>query len=198
MTSEERWVIAGLGNPGPWFTKTRHNAGFLVIDRLARRHGAEFRWYGTKCRLAEIDIDGRRVILVKPQWFINLSGNPVASVLRTYDVPVERLAVVHDDLAFRFGAVRIKRGGGAGGHNGVRSVTEALGTRHYTRLRFGLGRPPKGQQTGKYVLRKFPEPERSALPAVLDRCADAIEALVVRGLDKTQTELHSAPGAGEE
>lgn len=192
VTSDECWVVAGLGNPGPWFRGTRHNAGFLVADHLARRHGAAFRWHRARCRLAEIDVDGRRVILAEPQWFMNLSGGPVATVLQAYGVPAERLLVVHDDLDFRFGAVRMKRGGGAGGHNGLRSVSEALGTTHYARLRFGIGRPPKGQKTGQYVLQKFMESERTALPSLLERCADTVEALVVHGLDKAQTALHTA------
>ncbi|MFI9724289.1 aminoacyl-tRNA hydrolase [Streptomyces sp. NPDC052396] len=192
MASDERWVIAGLGNPGPWFRKTRHNAGFLVVDRLAERYGVAFKWYGTQCRLAEIEVDGRRVILAKPQRFMNLSGNPVAAVMRAHDVPAERLLVVHDELAFAFGAVRMKRGGGAGGHNGLRSVSEALGNQHYARIRFGIGRPPKGQTIGKFVMRRFSESEQSGMPALLDRCADIAEACVVHGLDKAQTELHTA------
>ncbi|MFF4402992.1 aminoacyl-tRNA hydrolase [Streptomyces sp. NPDC001404] len=192
MTSDECWVVAGLGNPGPWFGGTRHNAGFLAVDHLARRHGAAFRWHRARCRLAEIEVDGRRVILAKPQWFINLSGSPVAAVLQAYGVPAERLLVVYDDMAFRFGAVRMKRGGGAGGHNGVRSVTEALGTQDYARFRFGIGRPPQGQKAGQFVLQNFSESERTGLPSLLDRCADTVEALVVHGLDKAQTALHTA------
>ncbi|MFB7668539.1 aminoacyl-tRNA hydrolase [Kitasatospora sp. NPDC056138] len=191
MKSDERWLIAGLGNPGPWFRRTRHNAGFLAVDRLAERHGAKFRLHGARCRVAEIDIDGRRVLLAKPQWFINLSGNPVATVLRSHGIPTERLLVVQDDLDFPFGTVRLKRGGGPGGHNGPRSVNKALGTHDYIRLRFGIGRPPKGQTIGSFVMKEFSQAEQADLPALLDRCADAVEALVARGLSKAQDALHS-------
>ncbi|AUY52279.1 aminoacyl-tRNA hydrolase [Streptomyces sp. CB01881] len=185
------WVVAGLGNPGPWFRRTRHNAGFLVVDRLAERHGARFRLRGLGTRVAEIEVEGRRVVLAKPQWFINLSGRPVAGLLRRHGVPAERLLVVQDDLDFPFGAGRLKRGGGPGGHNGARSVTNALGTRDYVRLRFGVGRPPKGQTIGNFVLQEFSADEQAGLPALLDRCAEAAETLVVRGLNRAQDMLHA-------
>ncbi|MFI9271004.1 aminoacyl-tRNA hydrolase [Kitasatospora sp. NPDC052896] len=192
MKAEERWLVAGLGNPGPWFGGTRHNAGFLVVDRLAERHGARFKLRGISCRVAEIEVDGRRVVLAKPLWFINLSGRPVVSVLRAHGVPTERLLVVQDELDFPFGVIRLKRGGGPGGHNGARSVGDVLGTRDFLRLRFGLGRPPKGQPVGKFVLQEFSPAEQAALPTLLDRCANAVEALVVRGLNRAQDALHTA------
>ncbi|GAA2266127.1 MULTISPECIES: aminoacyl-tRNA hydrolase [Kitasatospora] len=192
MRSDERWLVVGLGNPGPWFTGTRHNAGFLAVDRLAERYGAKFRLRKARYGAAEIEVDGRLVVLAKPQWFINLSGNPVVTALRTYGVPTERLVVVQDDLDFPFGVIRLKRGGGPGGHNGARSVGNALGTRDYTRLRFGIGRPPKGQTIGTFVMKEFSQSERTELPALLDRCADTVEALVTRGLGQAQTQLHSA------
>ncbi|WP_406197390.1 aminoacyl-tRNA hydrolase [Kitasatospora sp. NBC_01560] len=192
------WVVAGLGNPGPWFRRTRHNAGFLVVDRLAERHGARFRLRGLGHRVAEIEVDGRQVVLAKPQWFINLSGRPVAGLLRRYGVPAGRLLVVQDDLDFPFGAARLKHGGGPGGHNGVRSVSEVLGTRDYVRLRFGVGRPPKGQRVNDFVLKPFSAAEEAAVPALLDRCAEAAEAaetLVTRGLNRAQDALNvSAAG----
>ncbi|MER7579061.1 aminoacyl-tRNA hydrolase [Kitasatospora sp. NPDC097691] len=185
------WLIAGLGNPGPWFRQTRHNAGFLAVDRLAERHGARFRRRGLATLVAEIEVDGRPVLLAKPLWFINLSGRPVAALLRRYGVPMERLVVVQDDLDFAFGSARLKRGGGPGGHNGVRSVGEVLGTRDFVRLRFGVGRPPKGQSVGDFVLKKFSDEELAAMPGELDRCADAVETLVRLGLNRAQDALHT-------
>ncbi|MFD0403402.1 aminoacyl-tRNA hydrolase [Kitasatospora sp. NPDC127121] len=184
------WLIAGLGNPGPWFRLTRHNAGFLTVERLAERYGARFRRRGIGALVAEIEVDGHRVVLAKPQWFINLSGRPVSGLLRRYGVPVEHLVVVQDDLDFAFGTGRLKRGGGPGGHNGVRSVGEVLGTPDFVRLRFGIGRPPKGQSAGDFVLKKFSDHEQAALPGVLDRCADALDTLVRRGLNRAQDALN--------
>ncbi|MGW1073083.1 aminoacyl-tRNA hydrolase [Streptomyces sp. NPDC002537] len=192
MNSDECWLVAGLGNPGPWFRGTRHNAGFLVVDRLAERHGATFRLHKVRSRVAETEIGGRRVILAEPQWFINLSGSPVVTVMRNYGIPADRLLVVQDDLDFPFGDIRLKRGGGPGGHNGQRSVINALGTRECMRLRFGIGRPPKGRTIGKFVLEEFSEDERTELPTLLDRCADTVETLVLHGLDRAQRELHAA------
>ncbi|MFH8382578.1 aminoacyl-tRNA hydrolase [Kitasatospora sp. NPDC018058] len=189
-TADAPWLIAGLGNPGPWFRLTRHNAGFLTVDRLAERHGARFRRRGLATLVAEIEVDGRRVLLAKPLWFINLSGRPVAALLRRYGVPVERLVVVQDDLDFAYGSGKLKRGGGPGGHNGVRSVGEVLGTRDFIRLRFGIGRPPKGQSIGDHVLKKFSDDELAAMPGVLDRCADALETLVRLGLNRAQDALN--------
>ncbi|MFJ9611335.1 aminoacyl-tRNA hydrolase [Kitasatospora sp. NPDC101176] len=190
MTTDTPWLIAGLGNPGPWFRLTRHNAGFLTVDRLAERHGARFRRRGIGVQVSEIEVDGRRVLLAKPQWFINLSGRPVAALLRRHGVPAAQLVVVQDDLDFAFGAGRLKRGGGPGGHNGVRSVGEVLGTRDFVRLRFGIGRPPKGQSVGDFVLKRFSDEEQAALPGVLDRCADALETLVRLGLNRAQDALN--------
>ncbi|MBO1416813.1 aminoacyl-tRNA hydrolase [Streptomyces sp. FH025] len=191
-TADAPWLIAGLGNPGPWFRLTRHNAGFLTVDRLAERHGARFRRRGIATLVAEIELDGRRVLLAKPLWFINLSGRPVAGLLRRYGVPVERLVVVQDDLDFAYGSGKLKRGGGPGGHNGVRSVGEVLGTRDFVRLRFGIGRPPKGQSVGDYVLKRFSDEELAAMPGVLDRCADALETLVRLGLNRAQDALNNS------
>ncbi|MGW2376492.1 aminoacyl-tRNA hydrolase [Kitasatospora sp. NPDC001683] len=191
MTTDAPWLIAGLGNPGPWFRLTRHNAGFLTVDRLAERHGARFRRCGIGSVVAEIEVDGRPVLLAKPLWFtINQSGRPVAGLMRRYSVPVERLVVVQDDLDFAYGTGKLKRGGGPGGHNGVRSVGDVLGTRDFVRLRFGIGRPPKGQSVGDYVLKKFSDEELTAMPGVLERCADALETLVRLGLNRAQDALN--------
>lgn len=192
MTSDDRWLIAGLGNPGPWFAGTRHNAGFSVVDHVAARAGARFRFVGPRCRVAAVELAGRPVLLAKPLWTINQSGVPVAGLSRSRGVPVTRLVVVQDDLDFPFGTVRLKRGGGPGGHNGVRSVSDALGSRDHVRLRFGVGRPAKGQKVSRFVLGRFAEAEQQQMPELLDRCAEAVETLIARGLDRAQTALHAA------
>ncbi|KDN85056.1 aminoacyl-tRNA hydrolase [Kitasatospora cheerisanensis] len=186
----ERWLVAGLGNPTRRYAGTRHNAGFLVADRLAERHGA--RWRGLTTRTASFELDGRTVLLAEPLWSINLSGRPVAALLRRHGVPVERLVVVQDDLDFPFGAARLKRGGGPGGHHGARSVHKALGTADYARLRVGVGRPPKGTRVDHWVVQEFSAEERERMPELLDRCADAVETLVRRGPNRAQDVLHTA------
>ncbi|MEU5438441.1 aminoacyl-tRNA hydrolase [Streptomyces sp. NPDC020719] len=188
---EQPWLIAGLGNPTRWFAGTRHNAGFLVADRLAERHGARFKVRNTHSTVAEVEIAGQRVVVAKPQWTVNRAGRPVAATMRRYGIPLERLVVIQDDLDFPYGVVRLKRGGGPGGHNGPRNITQALGTRDYYRLRFGVGRPPKGLKVNTFVVQKFAEAEREAMPAHLDRCTAAIETLIAQGPDKAQTALHT-------
>ncbi|WP_323747815.1 aminoacyl-tRNA hydrolase [Catenulispora rubra] len=186
------WLIAGLGNAGPWFAGTRHNAGFSVVEHLAARAGARFRWAGPRCRVAQVELAGCPVLLAKPLWNINKSGGPVAALMRARQVPALRLVVVQDDLDFPFGSVWLKRGGGPGGHNGVRSVSDTLNSREYARLRFGVGRPAKGEKVGRFVLGKFAEAEREQMPALLDRCAEAVDLLIAQGLDRAQTVLHTA------
>jgi PTH1 family peptidyl-tRNA hydrolase len=196
VTPNERRLIAGLGNPGPWFAGTRHNVGFSVVEHLAERAGARFRMAGPRCRVAEIELAGREVLLAKPLWTINQSGPPVAALLRARGIPAAGgLLVVQDDLDFPFGTLRLKRAGGPGGHNGVRSVADAVGARDFLRLRFGVGRPVPGQSMGRFVLGRFTAAEQERVPGLLDRCAAALEVLMASGLDKAQTALHSVPVA---
>lgn len=188
---QEPWLIAGLGNPGPWFAGTRHNAGFTVVEHLAARAGRRFGWAGPRCRVAEIELAGRPVLLAKPLWTINQAGPPLAALMRARRVPAPRLVVVQDDLDFAFGTVWLKRGGGPGGHNGVRSVSETLDSREFARLRFGVGRPANGEKVGRFVLGKFGPQEQERIPELLDRCAEAVESLIANGLDRAQTLLHT-------
>jgi PTH1 family peptidyl-tRNA hydrolase len=191
MSTDVRLLVVGLGNPGSWFRRTRHNAGFLVVDRLAERHGVRLRRQGLSRRVAEIEVDGRRAVLAEPQWLINYSGGPAAGAMRRYGVAAEHLLVVHDDMDFPFGTARLKRGGGPAGHNGPRSINRALGTNDYLRLRVGIGRPPKGRPVGNFALGEFSEDEEAGMPALLDRCADAVETLVRHGLNRAQSELNT-------
>jgi PTH1 family peptidyl-tRNA hydrolase len=181
----DRQLVVGLGNPGPRYAGTRHNAGFLVVELLAERMGRRFRSRG-RCDVLEGRLVDAPVVLAKPKSYMNESGGPIVAVSRFYKVPVDRLTIVHDDLDLPFGALRLKRGGGGGGHNGLRSATAALGTREYARVRFGIGRPPGRQDPADYVLRDFSATERKELGYLVDRAADAVEVLLSQGLEAAQ------------
>lgn len=188
--SVERWLIAGLGNPGPQYAGNRHNAGFLVADLLAERAGAKFKRHRSRAQVATCELAGVPVTLVKPTTYMNLSGGPVRWLRGFYKLPADRIAVIHDELDIPFGTVRLKLGGGDNGHNGLRSVTAALATRDYYRVRVGIGRPPGLMDAADYVLRDFSPAERRELPDVIARAADAVEVLIKRGLPAAQNEFH--------
>lgn len=189
--AEDRWLIAGLGNPGPSYAGNRHNAGFMVADLLAERMGARFRAGRHGSAVAEGRLAGLPVTVGKPLSFMNLSGGPVAGLCGYYHVPPARLVVAHDELDIPFGALRLKLGGGDNGHNGLRSVTRSLGTREYLRVRVGIGRPPGRMDPADFVLRDFSTTERKELPFLLERAADAVEMLLGQGLGATQNAFHS-------
>jgi PTH1 family peptidyl-tRNA hydrolase len=184
-------LVVGLGNPGPKYADTRHNVGFAVVERLADRAGARFKAHRGLADVAETRLAGAPVVLAKPRSFMNLSGGPVASVLRYYGVPVSALIVVHDDLDLGLGTIRLKRGGGEGGHNGLRSISQSLGSRDYLRARFGIGRPPGRMDPADFVLRRFSAAERAEVDVAVELCADAVEALLTDGLEPTQNRFHA-------
>jgi peptidyl-tRNA hydrolase, PTH1 family len=187
----DRWLIAGLGNPGPAYAANRHNAGFLTADVLASRAGARFKAGKFRALAADGRLAGRSVTIIKPLTFMNESGGPVAGVSGFYRVGAEQLVVIHDELDLPFGTVRLKLGGGDNGHNGLRSVTARLGTREYYRARIGIGRPPGRMDPAVYVLRDFSAAERKDLPLVLERAADAVEMLLADGLAAAQNAYHA-------
>jgi peptidyl-tRNA hydrolase, PTH1 family len=188
--AEERWLIVGLGNPGSQYAANRHNAGFWVADLLADRAGTRFRRDRSGAQVATARLDGNPVVLAKPMTFMNTSGRPVAALSRFYKIPPERIIVLHDELDIPFGSVRLKVGGGDNGHNGLRSVTAALGSRDYHRVRVGIGRPPGRMDPADFVLADFATAERADLPGILGQAADAAEALIQRGLAAAQNEFH--------
>ena len=190
-STSDRWIIAGLGNPGPAYAGTRHNVGQMVLAVLAERMGARFKAHRTRNDIAEGRLAGQLVTLARPQSYMNLSGGPVAALAAFYKVLPERIVVLHDELDIPFGAVRLKLGDGDNGHNGLRSVTASLGTRDYYRVRFGIGRPPGRMDPATFVLRDFTPAERKELPFALDRCADATETLVTKGLVEAQNTYHA-------
>jgi PTH1 family peptidyl-tRNA hydrolase len=188
--SDDRQLVVGLGNPGPRYAGTRHNVGFLVVDLLAERMGGRFKAHRGRADVVEGRLAGVPAVLAKPRSYMNESGGPIVAVSRFYKVPVDRLTIVHDDLDLPFGTLRLKRGGGDGGHNGLRSATAALGSREYARVRFGIGRPPGRQDPADYVLRDFPAAERKELGYLVDRAADAVEALLADGLESAQNKFN--------
>jgi peptidyl-tRNA hydrolase, PTH1 family len=188
--ADERWLIAGLGNPGPVHEGNRHNAGFMVADLVAARAGTRFKRDRSRAQVATGLLAGTPVTLGKPLTFMNLSGGPVAALRGFYKIPPDRIVVVHDELDLPLGTVRLKSGGGDNGHNGLRSVTASLGTRDYLRVRVGIGRPPGRMDPADFVLRDFSPPERAQLPELLERAADLVEVLLSRGVVAAQNEYH--------
>ncbi|HEX5496375.1 MAG TPA: aminoacyl-tRNA hydrolase [Mycobacteriales bacterium] len=188
--SGEVYLVVGLGNPGPDYAGNRHNAGAMVLDVLSGRCGGRFRSHRARAEVIEGRLVGVRVVLAKPRSYMNVSGGPVAGLRDFFKVPVERIVVVHDELDIPFGALRLKRGGGDNGHNGLRSITASLGNRDYLRVRFGIGRPPGRQDPADFVLRNFSTVERKTLDVELERAADAVEALLTHGLDAAQNAYH--------
>nr|WP_084796228.1 aminoacyl-tRNA hydrolase [Pseudonocardia asaccharolytica] len=188
-------LVVGLGNPGPGYAETRHNVGFRVVESLATRAGGgRFGKHRSNADVLEGRLGGRRVVLAKPRTFMNLSGGPVAGLLKYFSVPAEELVVVHDDLDLGFGVVRLKRGGGEGGHNGLRSISGSIGTRDYLRVRFGIGRPSGRQDPADFVLKRFSATERKELELAVDLAADAVEALLADGLEPAQNRFHALSG----
>src|SRR6202041_3516086 len=189
--ADDRWIIVGLGNPGPEYAGTRHNVGQMVLALLAERMGARFKANRTRNDVAEGRLAGQVATLARPHSYMNLSGGPVAALLGFYKLSPERTVVIHDELDVSFGVVRLKLGGGDNGHNGLRSITSSLGSRDYYRARFGIGRPPGRMDPAAFVLRDFSAAERKDLPFLVDRGADATEALVAQGLTAAQNLDHA-------
>ncbi|TLG12139.1 aminoacyl-tRNA hydrolase [Nocardia cyriacigeorgica] len=191
MTDSTPALVVGLGNPGPDYERTRHNVGFLVADVLAERVGGRFSVHKKSgADLLTARLDGRQVLIAKPRTYMNLSGRPVAALARFFSVPATEVIVVHDELDLPFGAIRLKRGGGEGGHNGLRSVSQALTTKDYLRTRIGIGRPPGRQDPADYVLKPFSAAERKEVPVLVEQAADAVELLLAVGLETAQNQLH--------
>ncbi len=190
--ADERWLIAGLGNPGPGYAGNRHNVGFMTADVLAKRMASGFKRGRSRVLLATGRLAGSAVIVAKPMSFMNLSGGPLAAATGYYKISPGRLIVIHDELDLPFEVIRLKLGGGDNGHNGLRSVTSALRTPDYYRVRIGIGRPPGRHDPADYVLTDFAAVQRKELPLVIERGADAVETLIRDGLAAAQDRFHPA------
>lgn len=188
----EPLLVVGLGNPGENYARTRHNVGFMVADVLAARLGAKFKAH--KRSGAEIStgrLAGRPVVLAKPRCYMNESGRQVGPLAKFYSVPPADIVVLHDELDLDFGCIRLKLGGGEGGHNGLRSVAASLGTKEFHRVRIGIGRPPGRKDPAAFVLEPFNATERAEVPTICEQAADATELLIELGLEPAQNRVHA-------
>ncbi|MFV8049836.1 aminoacyl-tRNA hydrolase [Mycobacterium sp. 48b] len=188
----EPLLVVGLGNPGPAYAKTRHNIGFMVADVLAARIGSAFKVH--KKSGAEVitgRLAGAPVVLAKPRCYMNESGRQVGPLAKFYSVPPGRIVVIHDELDIDFGRIRLKVGGGEGGHNGLRSVASALGSKDFQRVRIGVGRPPGRKDPAAFVLESFTAAERAEVPTICEQAADATELLIAQGLEPAQNTVHA-------
>lgn len=193
MSEKNPFLIVGLGNPGPDYRHNRHNVGFMAIDALARALDIPIQRVELRALVGKGLLDGQRVILAKPQTFMNKSGQAVASLARFYKIPVDQILVVHDDLDLPFGSLRLRPEGGTGGHKGMDSIMNRLGTREFPRLRVGIGRPPGRMDPADFVLHDFDPPQQELLPQVLDRAVQAMRAFVLEGVEPAMTMFNERP-----
>ncbi|WP_298748924.1 aminoacyl-tRNA hydrolase [uncultured Serinicoccus sp.] len=197
--TEAPWLVVGLGNPGTRYAGNRHNVGAMVVEELARQAGAGLRQHKAgRAWAAEVrlgtaagGLPGPRAVLARPMTYMNVSGGPVSGLASFYKVPVERVVVVHDELDIEPGQVRLKRGGGEGGHNGLRSISQSLGSKDYLRVRLGIGRPPGRQDPADWVLSDFPTKDRVETELLVGDGADAVVDLAQLGLEATQQRFHA-------
>ncbi|MCW3764918.1 aminoacyl-tRNA hydrolase [Paenarthrobacter ureafaciens] len=190
----DTWLIVGLGNPGSEYSGNRHNVGQMVLDELASRIGGKFKVHKSRAQVVEgrLGIGGPRVVLAKPMTYMNVSGGPVSALAKFFDVAPDHVIAVHDEIDIPFNTVKLKIGGGEGGHNGLRDISKALATKDYLRVRVGVGRPPGRMDTADFVLRDFATQEKKDLPFLLDEAADAVELLITEGLLSAQQKHHAA------
>jgi PTH1 family peptidyl-tRNA hydrolase len=188
----ETFLIVGLGNPGREYRESRHNVGFMVVDRLSVRLNVSLTRYQAKALVGSTHYEGKKIFLAKPQTYMNLSGQSVAGLVRFYKLPLSNLLVIHDDLDIPFETLRLRPDGGSGGQKGVADIIAKLGTQKFPRLRVGIGRPPGRMDAADYVLQAFSDEEFSLLSGVLDRAADAALTFLTRGLDEAMTRFNAS------
>ena len=191
----DTWLIVGLGNPGPNYAKTRHNIGQMVLDELVKEVGGSFKKHSKASAVVvegRLGFGGPKVILMKSLGYMNTSGGPVSAIAKFYGIDPDHIIVVHDELDIPFDTIKLKIGGGEGGHNGLRDITKALGTKYYYRVRTGIGRPPGRMDTADFVLKPFSSTEAKDLPFLISNAADATMMLVKEGLLATQQRYHGA------
>jgi PTH1 family peptidyl-tRNA hydrolase len=186
------YLVVGLGNPGRQYRSNRHNIGFLLVDRLAEKLGVSFSRLESKALVTKADFEGQRVVLAKPQTFMNLSGQATASLVKFYKVPLGNLLVAYDDVDLPFGSLRLRPGGGSAGQKGMASIIERLGTQDFPRLRLGIGRPPGRMDAAAYVLQDFSAGEAETLSATLERGVEATLIYIAQGLEAAMNQYNRA------
>jgi PTH1 family peptidyl-tRNA hydrolase len=184
---DDRWAIVGLGNPGDRYARNRHNIGAMVLFSLS---DARFKTHKSGCLVAETAVTNRRVVLARPMTYMNESGRPVRQLLSWYKVPIDRLIVIHDELDIRFGEVRIKRGGGTAGHNGLKSIVAHIGSQDFLRVRIGVSRPPGRHDPAEYVLSEFSSSQKNELEDVIGRGTIAVEAILEQGAERAMNAIN--------
>ena len=190
------YLIVGLGNPGSRYANTRHNAGFIVVDELARRHGMRFSTKQANAEVARGEIAGTKVILIKPQTFMNLSGQAVRGIANFYKIPSERILIIYDDIALPVGTLRIREKGSSAGHNGVKSVIQQMGTEKIARIRVGVDRPadPRHNQVD-WVLGRFTKEEQPLFEESVQRATEAVESILRIGMERTMNNYNTGPAS---
>ena len=186
------FLIIGLGNPGREYRDTRHNVGFMVVDQLCKELGISLSRMQSKALVGAGYLEGKRIIVAKPQTFMNLSGQSVGGLVRFYKAPLEHLMIAHDDLDIPLGTLRIRPGGGSAGQKGMASIIQQLGTQDFARLRIGIGRPPGRMDPSAYVLEKFMGGELDTLDLVLNRAVEAVRTFMRDGLDMAMTQFNGS------
>ncbi|MBQ7740242.1 MAG: aminoacyl-tRNA hydrolase [Eubacterium sp.] len=186
------YIVAGLGNPGSKYAKTRHNAGFMALDRLAREEGFEFKKMKFRALIADEMINGTRCLIMKPQTMMNLSGEAIIQAADYYNIPDENIIVIFDDVSLDVGKTRVRRKGSAGGHNGIKSIISCLGSENFPRIKIGVGKKPAGESDMvEWVLGEFPKSESENLDKALDNTLGALKLLVKGETDKAMNEYNS-------
>ncbi len=188
--STESILVVGLGNPGREYRDSRHNVGFMVVDQLAQELSVRMTRVQSRAITGSTSLEDKKLILAKPQTYMNLSGQSVASLVHFYKIPVENLLVINDDIDLPFGVLRLRPGGGSAGQKGMQSIIERLGTQQFARLRVGVGRPPGQKQSADYVLQSFSPAERDELAVILKEAAEAVRVFSLHGIDKAMTQFN--------
>ena len=194
MYNEDNYLIVGLGNPGREYRETRHNVGFMLLDRLAGRMNSSFSRVEAKALFTRGDYAGHRLLLAKPQTYMNLSGQAVGSLAQYYKVSTEKILIAYDDVDLPLSNLRLRASGGSGGHRGMNSIIERLGTQDFPRLRIGIGRQPGRMEAADYVLQVFSKDEIDLLSESLDRGVEAVLTFVTKGISAAMNQFNPAPG----